>query len=84
MICPPEWIGWFVNGLKPLPPFRVEVERSGTGGRIWRRCRFRCRWSVAQAAVRTDSVVMPSPCFDQHLGFWLAQRNLALCRSMLA
>ena len=46
----------------------VEVERSGTGGRIWRCRRFRGRWPVAQAAARAHGVVMPPPCLDHHLG----------------
>ena len=48
---------------------RLEVERSGTGRRQWRRRGFRGRWSVAEAAVRADRVVIPPPGFDQHLGF---------------
>ena len=54
------------------------MERSGTGDRIWRCGRFRGRGSVAQAAVRADSVVMRPPCFDQHLGFGEAVENLAI------
>ena len=46
---------------------RTEVERSGTGGRIWRCRRFRCRWSASQTAMRADGVVMPPPSFDQQM-----------------
>ncbi len=57
---------------------RAKVERSGTGGRIWRCCRFRGRRSVSQTAVRTDGVVMPSPCLYQHIGLGEAAEDLAI------
>src|SRR3546814_14953331 len=57
---------------------RLEVERSGTGRRQWRRSRFR-RWrSVAKTAVGADRVVMPPPGFDQHLGLGEAVEDIAI------
>ena len=57
---------------------RLEVERSGTGRRQWRRRGFRGWRSVAEAAVRADRVVMPPPGFDQYLGFGEAVEDLTV------
>ena len=57
---------------------RLEVERSGTGRRQWWRRGFRGRWSVAEAAVRADRVVMPPPGLDQHFGFGQTVKDLAV------
>src|SRR3546814_6911950 len=54
------------------------VERSGTGRRQWRRSCFWGWWSIAQAAVGADRVVVPTPGFDQHLCFGKGVENLAV------
>lgn len=37
-----------------------------------------CRWSIAEAAVRTDGVVMSPPRFDQDLSLGEAIEDLAI------
>ena len=36
------------------------------------------RWSIAQAAMRADGVVIPPPAFDQHFGLGEAAEDLAV------
>jgi len=39
---------------------------------------FLVRWSVAEAAVRPNGVVVPTPSFDQHLDLGEAVEDLAI------
>ena len=62
----------------PLCHCRLEVERRGTGRRQWWRRGSRGRRSIAEAAVRTDRVVLPPPGLDQHHGFGKAVEDFAV------